>query len=102
MTAKKKQSSQADSTRPSGGGAADGQEPAELKFEEGMAALEEMVRRLETGSVPLEESLATFEQGVALVRVLHTKLDSVQEKIEELTRTGRGEVSTHPLDVDED
>ncbi len=72
------------------------------KFEEGMAELEEMVRRLETGAVPLEESLATFEKGIGLVRLMQTKLDSVQEKIEELTRTSRGEIATVPLDVDED
>ena len=70
------------------------------KFEEGMAALEEMVRRLETGTVPLEESLATFETGVGLVRLLQTKLDSVQEKIEELTQDDRGEPATKPLDDD--
>ena len=91
MAAKKKQAGDAD-TAPD----------PELKFEQGMAELEEMVRKLETGAVPLEESLATFEKGVSLVRVLQSKLDNVQEKIEELTRSGRGEVSTKPLDLDED
>ena len=93
MTAKKKQSEKAgDPDAPEG----------ELKFEQGMAELEEMVRRLETGDVPLEESLVTFEKGVVLVRVLQTKLDSVQEKIEELTRTGRGDITTRPLDIEDD
>jgi exodeoxyribonuclease VII small subunit len=68
------------------------------KFEEAMAELEDVVRKLEAGDVPLEESLSAFEKGVGLVRVLHKRLDSVQEKIEELTRDERGEVATRPLD----
>jgi exodeoxyribonuclease VII small subunit len=72
-------------------------------FEATMARLEETVRRLEAGDAPLEESLADFEKGVALVRTLHARLDSVQARIEELTRDGEGvasrrlpTVSTHP------
>jgi exodeoxyribonuclease VII small subunit len=68
----------------------------DLKFEEAMAQLEAVVRKLEAGDVPLEESLEAFEKGVSLVRVLHTRLDAVQEKIEELTRA-EGEVRTKPL-----
>lgn len=63
-----------------------------------MEALEDVVRKLEAGDVPLEESLAAFEKGVALVRILHARLDAVQGKIEELTRGTRGEVTTKPLE----
>lgn len=73
-------------------------EESELRFEEAMDELEDVVRKLETGDVALEESLAAFERGVRLVRVLHQRLDAVQEKIEELTRTDRGELTTKPLD----
>ena len=71
---------------------------SELKFEEAMTQLEEVVRKLETGDVPLEDSLAAFERGVKLVRILHARLDAVQEKIEELTRTEKGELAIKPLD----
>jgi exodeoxyribonuclease VII small subunit len=74
------------------------QPDAELKFEEAMAQLEEIVRTLEAGDVPLEDSLAAFEKGVGLVRVLHARLDAVQEKIEELTRTEKGELATKPFE----
>jgi exodeoxyribonuclease VII small subunit len=73
-------------------------ENTELKFEEAMTQLEEVVRKLETGDVPLEDSLAAFERGVKLVRILHARLDAVQEKIEELTRTEKGELAIKPLD----
>jgi exodeoxyribonuclease VII small subunit len=69
----------------------------ELKFEEAMAALDEIVRQLEAGDVPLEDSLAAFERGVGLVRLLHQRLDAVQAKIEELTRDDRGAIATKPF-----
>jgi exodeoxyribonuclease VII small subunit len=74
----------------------------DMKFEDAMAELEEVVRKLEGGDVPLEESLAAFEKGVSLVRTLHTRLDNVQEKIEELTAGSRGEPSLEPLTTDDD
>ena len=55
-------------------------------FERAMAELENTVRRLEAGDLPLEESLAAFEKGVALVRALHSRLDAVQTRIDELTQ----------------
>jgi exodeoxyribonuclease VII small subunit len=75
---------------------------ADLKFEEAMAALEEVVEKLEAGDVPLEESLSAFERGVGLVRTLHTRLDSVQEKIEQLTTGDRSRTQTQALEIDED
>ena len=75
--------------------------PAEdVKFEDAMAELEDVVERLEGGDVALEASLAAFERGVALVRMLHARLDAVQTRIEELTRNERGEVVAKPLDDD--
>jgi len=62
----------------------------EPKFEEAMAQLEELVRKVETGDTPLEESLSAFERGVALVRSLHARLDAVQSRIEELSRSSEG------------
>lgn len=70
------------------------------KFEEAMEQLEEIVRTLEAGDVPLEESLAAFERGVGLVRLLQSRLDAVQEKIEELTRTEKGDLAVKPFDPD--
>ena len=76
----------------------DKHQETELKFEEAMAQLEDIVRTLEAGDVALEDSLAAFEKGVGLVRVLHARLDAVQEKIEELTRSEKGELATKPFD----
>jgi exodeoxyribonuclease VII small subunit len=75
---------------------------ADLKFEEAMEALEEVVQKLEAGDVPLEESLAAFERGVGLVRTLHARLDGLQEKIEQLTTGDRGDAATELRELDND
>ena len=66
-------------------------------FERAMAELEEAVRCLEAGDLPLEESLAAFEKGVALVRALHARLDAVQMRIDELTQGAGGAASLAPF-----
>jgi len=51
-------------------------------FEEALKELEEIVGRLETGELPLEEALKLFEEGVKLSRYCHTKLDEAQRTVE--------------------
>jgi exodeoxyribonuclease VII small subunit len=70
----------------------------EPTFEAAMEELETVVGKLEAGDVPLEEALASFERGVALVRGLHVRLDDVERKIEELTRGEDGALVARPLD----
>src|SRR5688572_32937971 len=66
-------------------------------FERTLAELEETVRRLEAGDLPLEESLGAFEKGVALVRTLHARLDAVQMRIDELVQSPQGGTTLAPL-----
>jgi exodeoxyribonuclease VII small subunit len=73
----------------------------EQPFEEALAELEALVRRLEDGALPLEESLAAFERGMALVRALGSRLDDVAQRVEVLLRTAGGSLTTRPL-ADED
>lgn len=56
----------------------------DLKFEEALVQLEEVVRQLENGDLPLDESLKLFELGVALARVCSKKLDDAEGKIQQL------------------
>lgn len=58
----------------------------ERSFEESLVALEERVRKLEAGEIPLEEALEIFEQGIELTRECHEKLDAAEGRIIELTR----------------
>jgi exodeoxyribonuclease VII small subunit len=74
-------------------------EPA---FEEALAELEALVRRLEQGELPLEESLAAFERGMALVQQLGARLDDVSQRVEVLMRAADGRLVTRPLPPDSD
>jgi|JI7StandDraft_1071085.scaffolds.fasta_scaffold203543_2 exodeoxyribonuclease VII small subunit len=62
----------------------------ELGFEDALARLEERVRRLETGEVPLDEALSLFEEGVALARTCHGHLDEAERRVAALTRGSAG------------
>jgi exodeoxyribonuclease VII small subunit len=67
---------------------------ARQTFEEGMRALESIVSRLEAGNLPLEESLAAFEAGVAVLRALHDQLGEVERRVEILLRDAGGVLRT--------
>lgn len=74
----------------------DGQ--GDLRFEEGMAALEALVERLESGELALEDALLAFEQGVALVRVLNERLSGAEQRIEVLMRGSDGRLGLRAVD----
>ncbi len=59
-------------------------------FETALAALEQIVRELERGDLPLEKSLALFEQGVRLSRECQERLGAAERRIEVLLRDGEG------------
>ena len=73
---------------------------ADLSFEEAMAALETVVGQLESGSVPLEESISLYERGAALKAHCEAKLKSAQEKIEKIVVDGAGAVKAEPASFD--
>ena len=55
-----------------------------LTFEESMGRLEQIVRSLEQGNVPLEESLKLFQEGTQLVRSCSQLLDNAQLQIQKV------------------
>ncbi|GMV25960.1 MAG: hypothetical protein AMXMBFR58_19910 [Phycisphaerae bacterium] len=63
------------------------QRPAEGSFEDLLAKLEEIVRRVESGEVGLEQSIAEYERGVALIRRCRDILTKAEQKVDELSRT---------------
>ena len=60
-------------------------------FEAAMKRLEEIVRTMERGELPLEESLKLFEEGTALVRSCAKQLDEAEMKIVKLMKGPDGE-----------
>jgi exodeoxyribonuclease VII small subunit len=67
-------------------------------FEEGMDSLESIVARLEQGDLPLEESLASFEAGIGLLRSLHGRLGDVEKRVEVLMRDAAGVLRKEELE----
>lgn len=58
--------------------------PAAPTFEESIRRLGEIVEKLEQGDLPLEASLALFEDGVRLARASQAELDRAEKRVEEL------------------
>lgn len=63
-----------------------------LTFEDGMQELEEIVRSLEQGQMPLEESFKAFERAVDLKKKLEEMLDEGDRRIRVLTEAGEREM----------
>ena len=74
---------------------------AELSFEEALAQLEEIVRKLESGSLSLDESLELFERGQRLAGLCNDKLDEAELKIQQLTIAPDGSARLAPFEADE-
>ena len=71
-----------------------------MSFEEALRSLEEVVRRLEGGEVPLDESIALYERGEALRRHCQARLDAAQERIEKIVAGPDGQPQgTAPFDA---
>jgi exodeoxyribonuclease VII small subunit len=72
-----------------------------LSFEKALAALEDIVARLEAGKVDLEESIKIYERGEALRKHCEAKLKEAEARIEKITLDPSGKpTGTTPLDVE--
>jgi exodeoxyribonuclease VII small subunit len=81
----------ADEARPNGDGDGAG-------IDEILDGLEEVVRQLEAGDLPLEQALARFEHGVRLARRGGRMLDTVEERVERLLADRDETVPMNPED----
>ena len=72
---------------------------SEMTFESALGALEDVVRRLESGEVPLDESITLYERGEALRLHCQARLDAAQARIEKIVAGPDGKASgTAPFD----
>lgn len=69
-----------------------------LSFEEALAELEAIVRRLEGGAEGLEEAIAAAERGALLKRHCEAKLKEARLRVERITLGANGEAGTEPMD----
>ena len=62
----------------------------EILFEDALARLEQIVKSLENGDVPLDRSLALYEEGVKLVGICNSRLENAEKRIKILVDGGNG------------
>ena len=73
---------------------------SQMSFEQALKALEDVVRRLETGEVPLEESIDLYERGEQLRKLCQARLDTAQARIEKIVAGPDGRATgTAPFDA---
>lgn len=75
---------------------------AEKNFEASLARLEEIVKKLEKGDLPLEQSLKLFEEGVKLARVCNKRLEEAERKVEILLQDKEGKIVARPFEEPEE
>jgi exodeoxyribonuclease VII small subunit len=66
-------------------------------FESALQRLEEIVKAMEEGNLPLASSLELFEEGIKLSRFCHSKLDEAERKVEILVKKPDGTMEPTPF-----
>lgn len=72
---------------------------AAMTFEDALRALEDVVRKLESGEVPLDDSITLYERGEALRKHCQARLDAASARIERIVAGADGKATgTRPFD----
>ena len=78
----------------------DGDDISAMTFEAALAELEQIVRTLEQGNAPLDDSIALYQRGDRLKRHCEARLKGAQERIEQIALGPDGQpTGTVPLDA---
>jgi exodeoxyribonuclease VII small subunit len=70
---------------------------ARMGFEDAMKELEDIVRRLESGQVKLDDAVKAYERGAALKKHCEAKLADAKMKVEKITQAGKA-LGLEPMD----
>ena len=73
--------------------------PKDMSFEEAMAELEQVVRQLEDGKVPLEQAIGSYERGAAMKARCEDMLKGARLKVEEIYKNKDGAIETKPSEL---
>lgn len=72
--------------------------PKKPDFERSLARLEEVVRRLESPQLSLDEAMKLFEEGVALSRECQKQLEEAEGRVEILLKKADGKIAAEPFE----
>ena len=73
---------------------------AAMNFEDALAELEQIVRRLEGGQVKLDEAIQSYERGAQLKRHCEKKLNEAQQRVDRIVIGSDGAVTAEPAKLD--
>ena len=73
---------------------------AAMNFEDALAELEQIVRRLEGGQVKLDEAIMSYERGAQLKRHCERKLNEAQQRVDRIVIGPEGAVGAEPAKLD--
>jgi exodeoxyribonuclease VII small subunit len=73
---------------------------AAMNFEDALAELEQIVRRLEGGQVKLDEAIQSYERGAQLKRHCERKLNEAQQRVDRIVIGPEGAVGVEPVKLD--
>jgi exodeoxyribonuclease VII small subunit len=73
---------------------------AAMSFEDALAELEQIVRRLEAGQVKLDEAILSYERGAQLKRHCESKLNEAQQRVERIVVGPDGAIAAEPAKLD--
>ncbi len=75
---------------------------AKQTFEASMERLEQIVKQLEQGDLPLERSLELFEEGMKISEICRRQLEEAENKVELLVKKSDGKVVAEPFPSNEE
>jgi exodeoxyribonuclease VII small subunit len=70
-----------------------------MNFEEALAELEEIVKKIDTGQENLESAISSFERGVQLKSLCEKKLKEARMKVEKITKFSDGTITTEEVNL---
>jgi exodeoxyribonuclease VII small subunit len=72
---------------------------AEMSFEDALAELEQIVKRLERGEAKLDEAILSYERGAQLKRRCEGLLADAQRRVDRIVEAADGSVATEPVSL---
>jgi exodeoxyribonuclease VII small subunit len=72
-----------------------------FKFEQALARVEQIVERMESGEIELDQALALYQEGTELMARCQAALQDVQRSIKKLTRDGQGRLKLEANETEE-
>jgi exodeoxyribonuclease VII small subunit len=73
---------------------------AAMSFEDALAELEQIVKRLEEGKGKLDEAISSYERGAQLKQHCERKLREAQERVDKIVKGADGMLTTEPAKID--